>query len=141
MAVVSPGRSALPVYQPAIPRIAEPRRRARNPIRFSGCRSGDSQYRLVRVTFDVGCRSLALDADYPIAGKLKITTDLATAENAGCVTCNGNAGHYRRSGDRLVSPSSAHMSSDIAAGKDRDCCGPRPSHREIRCERRTSDEK
>jgi opacity protein-like surface antigen len=49
--VVSPGRAALAVYQPAIPCIAEPCRRARNPIRFSGCRSSDSQYCLVRVTF------------------------------------------------------------------------------------------
>jgi hypothetical protein len=44
--VVSPGRTALAVDQPAIPRPAQPTRCARNPIRFSGCRSGDSYYRL-----------------------------------------------------------------------------------------------
>ena len=74
---------------------------------------------------------------------MKITTDLATAENAGCVTCNGNARYYRRSGDRLVTPSSADMSSNIAAApsKNRDGCDPRPSHSEICCERRIPEKR
>ena len=62
--VSSPGRTALAVYQPSIPRPAKPTRRSREPIRSSGYSSGDSQYRLGGVTFDVRSRSFAFDADY-----------------------------------------------------------------------------
>src|SRR5205807_2733349 len=112
--VVSPGRTALAVYHPAIPRPAEPSRRTRKPICFGVCRSGDSLYRLRCVASNVGCRAFALDADYPTA-KLKIAADLAASERAESMARNGNTRHYRGNGYRLVGPSCARMGSDITA--------------------------
>jgi hypothetical protein len=54
-------------------------------------RSGDSQDGLRDIASDVASRSVAFDANDPVAPKLEISADLATTEEAARITRDGNA--------------------------------------------------
>jgi hypothetical protein len=54
-------------------------------------RSGDSQDGLRDIASDVVSRSVAFDANNPVASQLEVAADLATAEEAARITRDGNA--------------------------------------------------
>jgi hypothetical protein len=56
-------------------------------------RSGDSQDGLRDIASDVASRSVAFDANNPVAPQLQVAADLAATEKAAGITCDGNAWH------------------------------------------------
>jgi hypothetical protein len=53
--------------------------------------SGDSQHGLRDIASDVASRSVAFDANDPVAPELEVAADLAATKEAAGITCDGNA--------------------------------------------------